>query len=614
MRKGGQFMKWATFERRMRDPDHVLKWKEFLASLNGEWKPFSTAKRRGLLGAQSRIVKAEGRVSKARKARPAVRTRVALAQAEEMQAAFEKLLEAREDLLDGWQRLWDQQRNPPETLSHPTSCQWSRDEIETLRGHIARTRTNISSMQNLRDELGTRATLVLTEEEKRAEEGDAHHVRESSHMTTLLDAGAWAPPEARCVGGWKLGEGGFGSVGLWMRQDMHGRVSDRTACKDTYMEEDHWANEFYWRGNFDDIVNRVPTEVDAMLALRDKPGSSSIVRIRNYRVYNKKHMYRIVMEVCPFGTMEWVRRSYEKNAKAKVPEPFPWYLSGSLVEAALLMEKGALDVALPDWDSIIHRDMKPENILSAGYSDTHFAVYPTPTLSDFGLAIRPTEALDANLNPHGVNGGTGSRGFIAPEQSAGAFDRTGGHPEPRLQSSTNVWGIGITLLSIMNLDGRPPEQTYQDNDDPAPPDFNKNGERYSDALKNMVRECLEADPAARADLDGLRVVIDDCTRPPPDNSQAGSDTVAANEGDEAGAGPAENFDEANGMRFSAPEDRRDHLHALLVKDDAWPMDEFIKTALCGGRFIASPVPSEGWEPEDGDSDEDDSASDSDGKH
>ena len=294
------------------------------------------------------------------------------------------------------------------------------------------------------------------------------------------------------------------------------------AVKDTYVEDQDWDDKYRWRGDVDDLEHRIPLEVDAHTEL-GRTDSDKVVRLVNWKNYPRKQMYRIWMELCPRGTMEWVRRHYDRDGQAKIPEPSLRHLFGSLVDVAILMETGALDIDEEAVrESYVHRDMKPENVFQVDYSATHFAAYPTPKLGNFGLAIRLDAEFDLIMNPVGVNNGTGSRGFVAPEQSARIFEQNGAS-QPQLKSWIHVWGIGITLLSLINLVAQPPAQTHRNDDDPVSPGFTAYGNRYSEALRNTVQHRSAGHPAERPDLALLRQIIDHCTKPPTGNPDEAED-------------------------------------------------------------------------------------------
>src|SRR5213596_933746 len=118
---------------------------------------------------------------------------------------------------------------------------------------------------------------------------------------------------------------------------------------------------------------------------------------------------------------------------------------GSLLEAApilrsdphravALMAKVARAVQYAHEQGILHRDLKPGNILLDGRGE--------PMVSDFGLAkwLEPTGRLTRTPSIFGTPG------YIAPEQVNGS-DR-------KLTSAADVYGLGAVLFDL--LAGRPP--------------------------------------------------------------------------------------------------------------------------------------------------------------
>lgn len=63
------------------------------------------------------------------------------------------------------------------------------------------------------------------------------------------------------------------------------------------------------------------------------------------------------------------------------------YVAECLVECALAMQGGGVDSSQPDWQQIVHADLKPDNIFLAEFRD-RYPFYPSPLLADFGIAFR----------------------------------------------------------------------------------------------------------------------------------------------------------------------------------------------------------------------------------
>jgi TolB-like protein/tRNA A-37 threonylcarbamoyl transferase component Bud32/Flp pilus assembly protein TadD len=203
------------------------------------------------------------------------------------------------------------------------------------------------------------------------------------------------------------------------------------------------------------------------------------------------------------------RREAEAAAKLDHPNILPIYevgvnedgfpsfsmkfaAGGSLVDVApalrkeprrsvALMAKVARAVGYAHAQGILHRDLKPGNILLDGRSE--------PLVSDFGLAkwLDRTSELTQTLTIFGTPG------YIAPEQANG--------PAANLTPAADIYSLGAILFHL--LTGQPPflgehalaviQQAAQK---PAPklrslaPTFDRD-------LETICAKCLEREPGAR---------------------------------------------------------------------------------------------------------------------
>jgi serine/threonine protein kinase/tetratricopeptide (TPR) repeat protein len=149
--------------------------------------------------------------------------------------------------------------------------------------------------------------------------------------------------------------------------------------------------------------------------------------------------------------------------------------------AAALIAKVARAVQYAHDQGILHRDLKPGNILLDGHGE--------PMVSDFGLAKW--------LDPTGRSTRTpsifGTPGYIAPEQVKGS--------DGKLTRASDVYSLGAVLFDL--LAGRPPftgdhalETIQQAAEKPAPklrtlaPGLDRD-------LETICGKCLERDPLAR---------------------------------------------------------------------------------------------------------------------
>ena len=165
---------------------------------------------------------------------------------------------------------------------------------------------------------------------------------------------------------------------------------------------------------------------------------------------------------------------------------------GSLLEAApalrseprravALMAKVARALQYAHEQGILHRDLKPGNILLDGHGE--------PMVGDFGLAkwLEPTSRLTRTPSIFGTPG------YIAPEQASGS--------ERKLTSAADVYGLGAVLFDL--LAGRPPFtgehalKTIQQAAEKPAPKLRTLAPGLDRDLETICAKCLERDPLAR---------------------------------------------------------------------------------------------------------------------
>jgi WD40 repeat protein/serine/threonine protein kinase len=103
-------------------------------------------------------------------------------------------------------------------------------------------------------------------------------------------------------------------------------------------------------------------------------------------------------------------------------------------KAALLLAKIARAVHHAHQRAVLHRDLKPGNILLDAHGEPH--------VSDFGLA----KCLDAKDGSTATGAMVGSPSFMSPEQAAGHADQ--------LTTASDIYSLGALLYQL--LTGRPP--------------------------------------------------------------------------------------------------------------------------------------------------------------
>ena len=159
-------------------------------------------------------------------------------------------------------------------------------------------------------------------------------------------------------------------------------------------------------------------------------------------------------------------------------------LRGEPRRAVALMAKVARAVQYAHAQGILHRDLKPGNILLDGQGE--------PLVSDFGLAkcLEPTSNLTRTLTT------VGAPDYVAPEQIDPAGAGSG-----KLGPAADVYSLGAILFDL--LTGRPPflgehalKVIQQASEKPAPklrtlmPGLDRD-------LETICSKCLERDPSAR---------------------------------------------------------------------------------------------------------------------
>jgi serine/threonine protein kinase len=175
--------------------------------------------------------------------------------------------------------------------------------------------------------------------------------------------------------------------------------------------------------------------------------------------------------------------------------------------AAELVEKIARAIHYAHEQGILHRDLKPGNVLLDEQGEPH--------VSDFGLA--KLKEGEVELTQPGVVIGTPA--YMAPEQASGRSDRIG--------PATDIWALGGILFEL--LTGRRAFESNQSNEVVAlirgsdPPRPRSLCPRMDRALETIVLKCLEKDPDQRYptasaladDLRNWRAGEPIVARPPP---------------------------------------------------------------------------------------------------
>ncbi len=156
-------------------------------------------------------------------------------------------------------------------------------------------------------------------------------------------------------------------------------------------------------------------------------------------------------------------------------------LRGEPRECVRLMAKVARAVQCAHEHGVLHRDLKPGNVLLDGHGE--------PFVTDFGLA----KWLDTSTDLTRTLTIFGTPGYIAPEQAKG--------PAAKLTPAADVYSLGALLFDLFT--GRPPflgehalAVIQQASEKPAPK-LRSLAPAFDRDLETICARCLEREPQAR---------------------------------------------------------------------------------------------------------------------
>ncbi|THX72005.1 hypothetical protein D6D04_09290 [Aureobasidium pullulans] len=296
-------------------------------------------------------------------------------------------------------------------------------------------------------------------------------------------------PNTKWVGGYKVGQGGFGLASAWILVDTNtSKPIDQVVIKDTFepvwnSTEDKGMYKYIYRQLFqkgldfgaslghvsgkapakdrffkEAYMHGVMTTTDPVEEFYTVPLWGYARKKTNMFEYNLWRLYMPLFDCRDLRSLVGVH----KDANRRIPEPFLWYTLDCLMKAAILMEK------------TLENFLRPEMTI---------------------LPFQYTKQWEA---PEMWRPGTPPKG----ERESGPI-----LPMGALRGScTNVWQIGRVLQQLMILEEDPMEigfdsectpaqmeaMTYESGKSVLYPDS-----YYSDDLRGFVRECLQFTPEAR---------------------------------------------------------------------------------------------------------------------
>jgi NIMA (never in mitosis gene a)-related kinase len=178
----------------------------------------------------------------------------------------------------------------------------------------------------------------------------------------------------------------------------------------------------------------------------------------------------IYVEFCDRGDLDGVIREYAKHKGERPPEAFIWHAFGGLLDGLAYLQTGVghlhnKNIKRPHkWTPILHRDMKPDNVLLRSRMTVGSGKYFYCVLSDFGLATEDQHPSDKLCDPSQTSGRKcGTMAYLAPEQCYDPYPKTEdenkyfpkGRNGQRMGHSrkTDVWALGATIFNLMECEG-----------------------------------------------------------------------------------------------------------------------------------------------------------------
>ncbi|PVH77366.1 kinase-like protein [Cadophora sp. DSE1049] len=330
------------------------------------------------------------------------------------------------------------------------------------------------------------------------------------------------PNRKHLIANWRgrkiLGEGNHGIVALFEYDPL---APDQPKEKKVVVKQLH-----------DVVMQDLVSEALFMAECRHFSFSNHIVRLITATDTIEDGLRRIVMEYYPQGSIHGL---LDRRISRNLPfqEITLWRIFECLVDACSVLEFGreltlsidpedhtAIANPVPDWDVLVHSDIKPDNFVLGNRNRTHTET-PVCKLTDFGSASRLEEELDIQmLDERNMEMREfGTLGYFTPEQFTPRWNYEHWR-ETEIAgvygSATNIWGIGAIMYQLACLDENPPKHLY-----PFTPDYEINGEaakgdtygfdieasNYSNTLKHLILECLYEKPAHRCNLKDMKYII-----------------------------------------------------------------------------------------------------------
>ncbi|KAL8936464.1 MAG: hypothetical protein Q9216_004915, partial [Gyalolechia sp. 2 TL-2023] len=300
-----------------------------------------------------------------------------------------------------------------------------------------------------------------------------------SLLREVLEYDAYARQEDSArVGQWiqkgEIARGGFARVYLWEKKSIDSGPPLRMAVKDSQAS-------FFWQDYHAE---------GALIRQLNEIGCKNVITVLDwlYKPASPSHdsFVRACYEYAEHGDLEDILRFYRKH-QLVIPEPFIWHVFWSTANALCYCRHGTnkSNSTIPCWDTIVHGDVKPANLLLASPDDVINSLYPTIKLGDFGVAYSVQES-NVKLRAWKSTFRYGTSSFMAPEvetvnpQSKGHFNPV--PPSNMHGSHSDIWSLGVVIETLMSTRFNALKD-HPDFDSPFVEDY------YSSHLHDLTAAC-----------------------------------------------------------------------------------------------------------------------------
>jgi serine/threonine-protein kinase len=184
----------------------------------------------------------------------------------------------------------------------------------------------------------------------------------------------------------------------------------------------------------------------------------------------------------PYYVMPFVKGESLRARLARGPLPIPEVIS--------ILADVAKALAYAQADGIVHRDIKPDNILLSGGAST---------VADFGIAkaIHEAKQADPSKDPSeyaltSLGTSLGTPAYMAPEQVAG---------DPNVDHRADIYSLGCVAYEMLTgkspFAGKSPQQMLAAHIVEKPTPIETLRPEVPASLVSIVNRCLEKEPSAR---------------------------------------------------------------------------------------------------------------------